>query len=120
MVLATALPLRQRAFVIGKNQNKQYRIRKLTPKECFKLMGFDESDCQILIDNKISDRQLYKMSGNSIVVNVLQEIFKELLKINMIYQNNKIQWEVILCENISQMSPEIDLWNFKKLFAIYS
>lgn len=43
-------------------------------------MGFDESDCQILIDNKISDRQLYKMSGNSIVVNVLQEIFKELFK----------------------------------------
>lgn len=75
----TATQTREHLLLV-KNQNKQYRIRKLTPKECFKLMGFDESDCQILIDNKISDRQLYKMSGNSIVVNVLQEIFKELFK----------------------------------------
>lgn len=65
-------------LLLEKDESKYYRIRRLTPKECFKLMGFDESDCQILIDHKISDRQLYKMAGNSIVVNVLQEIFKEL------------------------------------------
>ena len=55
------------------------RIRKLTPKECFRLMGFDDKDCDILVANKISNTQLYKMAGNSIVVDVLEEIFVELL-----------------------------------------
>ena len=55
-----------------------FKIRKLTPKECFRLMGFDDSDIDILIENKISNTQLYKMAGNSIVVNVLCEIFKSI------------------------------------------
>ena len=55
------------------------RIRKLTPKECFRLMGFDDRDIDILIDNGISNTQLYKMAGNSIVVDVLEEIYVELL-----------------------------------------
>lgn len=55
------------------------RIRKLTPKECFRLMGFDDKDCDILASNKISNTQIYKMAGNSIVVDVLEEIFVELL-----------------------------------------
>ena len=55
------------------------RIRKLTPKECFRLMGFDDKDVDILIENKISNTQIYKMAGNSIVVDVLEEIFVELL-----------------------------------------
>lgn len=71
----------------GGNQNDKtgnylmpnLRIRKLTPKECFRLMGFDDRDCDILIENKISNTQLYKMAGNSIVVDVLEEIFVELL-----------------------------------------
>lgn len=54
------------------------RIRKLTPKECFRLMGFEDKDIECLINNKISNTQLYKMAGNSIVVNVLVEIFKKL------------------------------------------
>jgi DNA-cytosine methyltransferase len=56
-----------------------YRIRKLTPLECFRLMGFSDSDYQILHDNGISDSQIYKMAGNSIVVNVLEAIFHNLL-----------------------------------------
>ena len=55
-------------------------IRKLTPKECFRLMGFEDKDIDVLKENKISDTQLYKMAGNSIVVNVLYHIFKSLLK----------------------------------------
>jgi len=55
-----------------------YRIRKLTPLECFRLMGFDDEDYYILKENGISNSQIYKMAGNSIVVNVLEEIFKEL------------------------------------------
>ena len=56
------------------------RIRKLTPKECFRLMGFDDEDCDILSENKISNTQIYKMAGNSIVVQVLEHIFKNLLE----------------------------------------
>lgn len=58
---------------------EKLRIRKLTPKECFRVMGFDDSDIDILIDNRISNTQLYKMAGNSIVVDVLEEIYVELL-----------------------------------------
>ena len=58
--------------------NESLRIRKLTPKECFRLMGFEDKDVDILIKNNISNTQLYKMAGNSIVVNVLVEIFKQL------------------------------------------
>ena len=54
------------------------RIRKLTPKECFRLMGFDDADVEILIENGISNTQLYKQAGNSIVVNVLEAIFENL------------------------------------------
>ena len=55
------------------------RIRKLTPKECWRLMGFaDESFDKAEKVN--SNAQLYKQAGNSIVVNVLMNIFKELLE----------------------------------------
>lgn len=57
-----------------------YRIRKLTPLECFRLMGFDDADFKICKDNGISDSQLYKMAGNSIVVQVLEGILGNLLK----------------------------------------
>lgn len=60
-------------------ENKvEYRIRKLTPRECFRLMGFTDSDFDKI--HGISNTQLYKMAGNSIVVNVLEAIFKQLFK----------------------------------------
>ena len=54
------------------------RIRKLTPKECFRLMDVSESDIDI-ITSTVSNAQAYKLAGNSIVVSVLEAIFKELL-----------------------------------------
>lgn len=54
------------------------RIRKLTPLECFLLMGFDKGDFDILKKHGFSDTRLYKMAGNSIVVNVLEYIFEQL------------------------------------------
>ena len=55
------------------------RIRKLTPKECWRLMGFGDED--FYKASKVnSNSQLYKQAGNSIVVNVLEAIFKELLE----------------------------------------
>ena len=56
------------------------RVRRLTPKECWRLMGFDDNDIDKCIAIGISNSQLYKQAGNSIVVNVLVEIFRELFK----------------------------------------
>lgn len=57
---------------------RDYRIRKLTPKECWRLMGFDDADFE-KAEKVNSNTQLYKQAGNSIVVNVLEAILKELL-----------------------------------------
>ena len=56
----------------------ELRIRKLTPLEYWRLMGFDDSDFQKVKESGMSKTQLYKMAGNSIVVNVAEALFKEL------------------------------------------
>lgn len=71
---------------INRNQNQNaviefdpnFKIRKLTPLECIRLMGFEDEDYYKLKEQKISNSQIYKMCGNSIVVNVIEEIFKNL------------------------------------------
>lgn len=64
-----------------------FRVRKLTPKECWRLMGFDDGDFErarsamnenIYNGNDRSSSQLYKQAGNSIVVDVLQHIMENL------------------------------------------
>lgn len=55
-----------------------YRVRKLTPKECFRLMGLKDNDIDKIQQTGMSDTQQYKMAGNSIVVNVLEAIFRNL------------------------------------------
>lgn len=57
---------------------QQYRIRKLTPKECFRLMGVSESDIDKIQQSGVSQSQQYKMAGNSIVVDVLEHIFRKM------------------------------------------
>ena len=54
------------------------RIRKLTPKECFRLMGVRDDDFDNCAKNQ-SNASLYHLAGDSIVVNVLMAIFKEML-----------------------------------------
>jgi len=49
------------------------RIRKLTPRECLRLMGFDDT-----FKIAVSDTQMYKQAGNSIVVNVLMHILRNM------------------------------------------
>ena len=56
-----------------------YRIRKLTPKECFRLMGVKDEDFEKIAQNQ-SNASLYHLAGDSIVVNVLMAIFKNMLK----------------------------------------
>lgn len=57
-----------------------FRIRRLTPLECFRLMGFSDADFWKAKEAGISNSQLYKQAGNSIVVDVLYYIFLELYK----------------------------------------
>lgn len=57
---------------------EEHRVRKLTPLECWRLMGFSDEDFYKAKNAGISNSQLYKQAGNSIVVPVLESIFKEL------------------------------------------
>lgn len=57
---------------------QQFRIRKLTERECFRLMGVDDSDIDIIQASKVSRSQQYKLAGNSIVVDVLAAIFDKM------------------------------------------
>lgn len=59
-------------------KNSEFKIRKLTPKECWRLMGFSDQDFNKAQTTGLSNTQLYKQAGNSIVVPVLEEIFKNL------------------------------------------
>ena len=61
------------------NKESQLRIRKLTPKECWRLMGFTDEEFE-KAEKVNSNSQLYKQAGNSIVVNVLEKILANLLK----------------------------------------
>lgn len=51
--------------------NKQLRIRKLTPKECIKLMGFSNQDYKALKDIGLSDAAIYHLAGDSIITTCL-------------------------------------------------
>lgn len=69
----------QQAVITEDSNMDNIRIRKLTPRECWRLMGFDDEDF-----NKAravnSDTQLYKQAGNSIVVNVLEAIMGNMFR----------------------------------------
>lgn len=58
--------------------NVKWRIRKLSPKECWRLMGFSDEDCN-RASKYVSDSALYKQAGNSIVTSCLVSIFYSLL-----------------------------------------
>ena len=74
------------AVTAAKRENTQnfvlqpgMRIRKLTERECFRLMGVRDEDIDTIQAAGISRTQQYKMAGNSIVVNCLAAIFRQLL-----------------------------------------
>lgn len=60
-------------------RDKKFRIRKLTPRECFRLMGVDDNDIDKIQAAGISNSAQYKLAGNSIVVDVLYHIFRKML-----------------------------------------
>ena len=57
-----------------------YRIRKLTPKECWLLMGMTFEDCQKCIDVGLSNSALYRIAGNGIVTDCIKLLFEHLYK----------------------------------------
>jgi len=71
--------------------NPNYRIRKLTPRECFRLMGVSDADTDKIQAAGISKSQQYKMAGNSIVVNCLAAILRQLFIGNF---NKVVQTEI--------------------------
>lgn len=58
--------------------DKNFRIRKLTPRECFRLMGVDDADIDKIQASGISNSQQYKCAGNSIVVDTLYQLFRKM------------------------------------------
>lgn len=59
------------------HEEKIVKIRKLTPRECFRLQGFPDEYFDRAAE-VCSDSQLYKQAGNSVTVNVIYEIAKRL------------------------------------------
>lgn len=59
---------------------KRIRVRKLTPRDCMRLMGVSDADFDKMRADGISDTQLYKLAGNSIVVPVLEGIFTQMFR----------------------------------------
>lgn len=60
-------------------ESTRYRIRKLTPLECFRLQGFPDEAYELLSANGISNSQLYRQAGNAVTVNVIDAIGRRLL-----------------------------------------
>lgn len=78
--IATCFPFSVLVYM-KKQENdmaKRYRIRKLTERECFRLMGVPEQDIDKIQSAGIPRSQQYKLAGNSIVVPVLEAIFIKL------------------------------------------
>lgn len=66
-------------YVIAEDGRKAWvRIRKLSPRECFRLMDLDEEDIDKIQAASISNAQQYHMAGNSIVVSCMEGIFYNL------------------------------------------
>lgn len=84
------------------NKEGKSKFRYLTPRECFLLMGFEEKDYDNIVNNNFKYRKrdffniekLNRMAGNSIVVNVLEEIFKQVDYINniILMEETEIQY----------------------------
>jgi len=63
--------------VLEQGGEPHYRIRKLTSRECFRLMGVDDADIDKIESVGIPRTEQYKLAGNSIVVDVLYHIFRQ-------------------------------------------
>lgn len=58
-----------------------FRIRRLTPLECFRLQGFPDEMVEVARKIKLSDVRLYKMAGNAITVNVAEAVARKIAEV---------------------------------------
>lgn len=79
--LALTLATKEQAKVMLGDETS-LRIRKLTPKECIRLMGFTDSDYDAMVGIGMTDSAIYHVAGDSIVVTVLMAIFGEMFGID--------------------------------------
>ncbi len=73
-----------------------YRIRKLTPKECWRLQGFKDEDVDKAKAIGMSDTQLYKQAGNSVTVNVIEYLGKLIMESSKEQNNEKNVYETLI------------------------
>jgi DNA (cytosine-5)-methyltransferase 1 len=62
-----------------KTRRVSLRIRRLTEREAYKLMGLKDDEIDLLLASDLSSTAIYKMAGNSIVVDVLKNVFEKML-----------------------------------------
>ncbi|ABY46846.1 DNA (cytosine-5-)-methyltransferase [Bacillus mycoides] len=58
----------------------EWKVRKITPKECFRLQGFRDEIHELLHENGISNAQLYKTAGNAVTVNVISALMDKIIE----------------------------------------
>lgn len=109
-------------IIMGKENEKidkieaddfSFRIRRLTPKECWRLMGLTFEDCGKAFDIGISDTQLYKQAGNGIITNCCELLAEHLYKAQ--YDNAYKCTDEIYTENF--INPQAELTS-NSLFAV--
>jgi DNA (cytosine-5)-methyltransferase 1 len=74
-----------------KNKYENLRIRKLTPKECFRLMGMKDEDIEKIMKHQ-TNAKAYHLAGDSIVTTCLMGIFGEMLGIDWKEKFNPKEW----------------------------
>lgn len=85
-------------FMLENVAKEMLRIRKLTPKECFRLMGFEDSDFE-KAEAVNSNTQLYKQAGNSIVVPVVERIIESLFDCSALERKKERKNEYVEVKN---------------------
>lgn len=98
-------PMKELSKTLKANANnagvvKKRRIRKLTPKECYRLMGFNDTDIDNAYAMGVSDSQLYSQAGNSIVTNCVKLLAEHLYKAQ--YDDTYI------CSDENFIQPQVD------------
>lgn len=82
----------------------EFRIRKLTPRECFRLQGLTFEDCDKAKEIGVADTHLYKQAGNGIITNCCGLLAEHLYKAQ--YDNTYICTDEVFAENFIQPQAE--------------
>ena len=81
------------------------RVRKLTPTECYRLMGFRDEDIDKCYDLKVSDSQLYAQAGNSIITNCIALLMEHLYKAQ--YDNTYVCTDEKILNEIEEIKNKV-------------